>query len=207
MGRRSLDIVVPELPLKECVKFWGKAAEKWSVNDILDILSVTGGVPRYLEELETSLSPDENIKRLCFLPNAILRVDFDEMFTDVITHEQKYTAAVSRCLVAGPRSVSEIASLLGVGKGGCISAALAQLVEAGFVSADAGKNPETGANVRELRFRLKDNYARFYLKFVEPVKSVIDAGSYAFGGMDQFDGWETILGLQFENLVLNNYRD
>ena len=25
--------------------------------------------------------------------------------------------------------------------------------------------------------------------------------------MDQFDGWETILGLQFENLVLNNYRD
>ena len=25
--------------------------------------------------------------------------------------------------------------------------------------------------------------------------------------MEQFDGWETILGLQFENLVLNNYRD
>ena len=61
--------------------------------------------------------------------------------------------------------------------------------------------------MRELRYRLKDNYARFYLKFVEPVKSVIDAGSYAFSGMDQFDGWETILGLQFENLVLNNYRD
>ena len=24
MGRRSLDVVVPELPLRECVKFWGK---------------------------------------------------------------------------------------------------------------------------------------------------------------------------------------
>lgn len=175
--------------------------------DILDMLSVTGGVPRYLEEIETSLSPDENIKRLCFMPNAVLRTDFDEMFTDVITREQKYTAEVLRRLVNGPRSVSEIATMLGVEKGGRISAALMQLVEAGFVSPDAGKNPETGADVRELRYRLKDNYARFYLKFVEPVKSVIDAGSYAFSGMDQFDGWETILGLQFENLVLNNYRD
>ena len=207
MGRRSLDVVVPELPLKECVKFWGKAVEKWSVGDILDMLSVTGGVPRYLEEIETSLSPDENIKRLCFMPNAVLRMDFDEMFTDVITREQKYTAEVLRCLVNGPRSVSEIATMLGVEKGGRISAALMQLVEAGFASPDAGKNPETGADVRELRYRLKDNYARFYLKFVEPVKSVVDAGSYAFSGMDQFDGWETVLGLQFENLVLNNYRD
>ena len=207
MGRRSLDVVVPELPLKECVKFWGKAVERWSVSDILDMLSVTGGVPRYLEELETSLSPDENIKRLCFMPNAVLRMDFDEMFTDVITREQKYTAEVLRCLVNGPRSVSEIAAMLGVEKSGRISAALMQLVEAGFVSPDAGKNPGTGADVRELRYRLKDNYARFYLKFVEPVKSVIDAGSYAFSGMDQFEGWETILGLQFENLVLNNYRD
>ena len=207
MGRRSLDIVVPELPLKECVKFWGRAAERWSVNDILDMLSVTGGVPRYLEEIETSLSPDDNIKRLCFMPNAVLRVDFDEMFTDVITHEQKYTAAVLRCLVNGPRSVSEIATMLGVEKGGRISAALLQLVEAGFVSPDAGKNPETGAAVREQRYRLKDNYVRFYLKFVEPAKSVIDAGSYAFSGMEQFDGWETVLGLQFENLVLNNYRE
>lgn len=48
MGRRSLDVVVPELPLKECVKFWGKAVEKWSVSDILDMLSVTGGVPNRL---------------------------------------------------------------------------------------------------------------------------------------------------------------
>lgn len=207
MGRRSLDVVVPELPLHECVKFWGKAVDRWTVNDIVDVLSVTGGVPRYLEEIETALSPAENIRRLCFLPNSVLRVDFDEMFTDVITQEPKYTANVLRCLVDGPRSVSEIAVTMGVEKSGRISGALAQLAEAGFVSPDAGRNPETGAPVRELRYRLRDNYARFYLKYIEPAKTVIDGGSYGFSGMDQLDGWETVLGYQFENLVLNNYRD
>ena len=51
VGRRSLDMVVPELPLRECVKFWGKAAARTDVREIIDVLSVTGGIPRYLEEI------------------------------------------------------------------------------------------------------------------------------------------------------------
>lgn len=206
MGRRSLDILVPELPLRDCVRFWGRDADRWSVNDIVDVLAVTGGIPRYLEELQTSLSAAENIRRLCFVPNAVLRIDFDEMFRDVITYEQKYTAQVLRCLVDGRRSVTDIAEMLGVEKGGRISVAVDQLVEAGFAAPDAGKNPETGADIREIRYRLRDNYARFYLKFIEPVKAMIDRDAYAFAEMSQLDGWDATLGLQFENLVLNNYR-
>ena len=77
-GRRSLDIVVPELPLSECVKFWGRAAERIDIREIIDMLSVTGGVPRYLEEIDPGVSANENIRRLCFRPKAILREDFDE---------------------------------------------------------------------------------------------------------------------------------
>ena len=51
-------------------------------------------------------------------------------------------------------------------------------MEAGFL-AEAGRiNPETGKELRERRYRLRDNYSRFYLKYVEPVKDIIDAGSY-----------------------------
>ena len=45
-GRRSLDVVVPELPISECVKFWGKAAHRIDRREIIDVLSVTGGIPR-----------------------------------------------------------------------------------------------------------------------------------------------------------------
>ena len=68
-------------------------------------------------------------------------------------------------------------------------------------------NPETGEEMREKRYRLKDNYARFYLRYIEPHKKVIDEGAFSFVSLDELDGIETIMGLAFENLVVNNYRE
>ena len=206
-GRRSLDIVVPELPLSECVKFWGDKKGSVSEREVLDVLAVTGGIPRYLEELNPFLSCEENLRRMCFVPNAPLRVDFDDMFTDVITKLPRLSARVLRSLVAGPKSVSEIAKALGVEKGGDLSDVLLQLAESGMVVADAGKNPQTGSEMREKRYRIKDNYSRFYLRYVEPSKGIIDSDSFSFSGLDQFPGWDVDMGYQFENLVVNNVRE
>ena len=206
-GRRSLDIIVPELPISECVKFWGKTASRIDRREIIDVLSVTGGVPRYLEEIEPSATAVENMNRLCFLPKSLLREDFDEMFSDVITRQPTFTATVMRSLVDGARSVTEISKSLGLEKGGRISEALSQLEEAGIVASDSGKNPENGKDARMVKYRLKDNYSRFYLKYIEPEKAAIDKGSFAFGSLDSLDGWDSVMGLAFENLVLNNVRD
>ena len=207
MGRRSLDVVVKELPLKDCVKFWGKAANRIDHREIIDVLSVTGGIPRYLEEIDPALSAVENIRRLCFLPESVLRVDFDEMFRDVITHEQVFSETVLRCLAEGAKTGTEIAAELGIGKGGRVSAALECLEEAGFVSSDSGRNPETGKPAREVRYRLRDNYSRFYLKYVEPMKKIIDEGAFELVSLNVLNGIDSVLGLAFENLVINNYRE
>ena len=205
-GRRSLDIVVPELPVSECVKFWGAMSERIARREIVDVLSVTGGVPRYLEEIDPGLSASENIRRMCFLPKSPLREDFDEMFADVITRQQHFTATVLRTLKGPPRSVSEIACATGMERGGRISDCLAQLEECGLVVSDTGINPVSGKKTRESMFRLADNYSRFYLRYVEPVKTIIDRDTFAFTSLEDLDGWETVMGLQFENLVLSNLR-
>lgn len=204
-GRRSLDLVVRELPLCECVKFWGRSAKRIAPLEIIDILSVTGGVPRYLSEIKPGLNAAENLRMMAFSPNAILRIDFDEMFSDVITRLQTLSGAILRALVAGPLSVSELSDALSIGKGGKISDAVQQLEEAGLVSSDGGKNPETGDDLREKRYRISDNYSRFYLKYIEREKSVIDKGTYAFVSLEAMDEWDSVMGLQFENLVLNHY--
>ena len=205
MGRRSLDLVVKELPLDKCSAFWGKKASRIDSREILDVLSVTGGIPRYLEEINPSLSAAENIRKLCFTPNGVLRSDFDDMYEDVITEQPTFTGKVLRCLVDGPRNATEIALALRIEKGGRISDAVDRLVETGMVSYDEGRNPETGDVVKERRYRLRDNYARFYLKYIEPVKQMIDDGRYAFKSLDTLEGWDAVMGLQFENLVVNNY--
>ena len=206
-GRRSLDLIVPELPLGECVKFWGKAATRIDRREIIDVLSVTGGVPRYLEEIDPGATASENLARLCFSPKGLLREDFDEMFGDVITRQPTFTASVMRTLVEGSRGVTEIADALGLEKGGRITDALAQLEEAGIVASDCGKNPESGKDARAVRYRLRDNYSRFYLKYIEPEKSAIDSGAFSLGSLDRLDGWDSVMGLAFENLVVNNLRE
>ena len=207
VGRRSLDMVVPELPLRECVRFWGRAASRTDVREIIDVLSITGGIPRYLEEINPKLSAEENIRRLAFLPNGVLRDDFDEMFNDVITAKPRFTARVLRTLVDGPKSCAEVEKALGIGKGGDVSKAMSILEDSGFVSPECTRNPETGADIRERRYRLRDNYARFYLKYIDPQKSVIDEGAFVFSSLREFEGLDVIMGLAFENLVINNYRE
>ena len=126
------------------------------------------------------------------------------MFTDVVTRQPRLSGRVIRRLAEGPMTVSELAESLGMEKGGKLSAALGQLCEAGFVALDAGRNPETGAKIRERRYRIKDNYARFYLKYIEPSKESIDDGSYSFVSLSALDGWESVMGYAFENLIVNN---
>ena len=206
-GRRSLDIVVRELPLRQCTRFWGAAAERTDIREILDVLSVTGGVPRYLEEIDPSQSASDNIRRMAFLPNGILATDFDDIFRDVFNRAPGVKADILRSLCSGAKNISGIATALGLTKGGHLSAALEQLEESGFVSDDEGLNPDTGAAEQQKLYRISDNYARFYLRYIEPNMSMIRRDAFAFSSLDRLEGWDSVMGLAFENLVVNNFRE
>ena len=64
VGRDSLDIELKELPPFQCQQLLGPAAERMSVREKIDLLSVTGGVPKYLEDVRPELSVDENVRRM-----------------------------------------------------------------------------------------------------------------------------------------------
>lgn len=206
VGRISIDLTLTELSLPACLEFWGKKAAHVSLREIVDVLSVTGGVPKYLQEMNPRFSADENIRRLCFLPEGYLFKDFDSIFNDVFGEGIAAKRRILDVLAEGPASVSELAKAMSVEPNGHITDDLNDLVAAGFVAAGAGLNPLTGARVREVRYRLCDNYTRFYLKFIQPRKEAIRQGLYRFTDLESLSGWNGMLGLQFENLVVNNLR-
>ena len=203
-GRNSLDLEIGELTLADCMKLLGGRGTRLSVRETLDFLAVTGGVPKYLLELQPEQSVEENVRRMCFLPNGLLFREFDEMFSSVFGRRTESRGHVLRRLAAGPLSVSELAALEQVTASGRLTRALEDLRYAGFVTRDSGLNPETGKPYREVRYRLRDCYVRFYLKYVEPRSVAIAQGLYAFAGLDQLPNWQGMLGLQFETLVLNH---
>lgn len=204
VGRISLDFTLPELPLSECLEFWGRKADRTSTREVLDVLSVTGGVPKYLNEMNPSLSPDDNIRRLCYDPDGYLFKDYDRIFDDVFGGSVVAKRRILEALAEGPASISELAEKFKSDPNGHLSQDVSELEEAGFVAGSEGLNPATGKPVRERRYRLKDNYTRFYLRYVLPKREAIRNGFYRAIPLERLPGWDAVMGLQFENLVLNN---
>ncbi len=204
VGRISLDLIVPELSLADCVNFWGKRANRVETREILDVLSVTGGIPRYLEEIDPALTAEENIRRMCFKPEGYLFREFNELFNDILSRTAPLKRQILETLALGPASGAELAKKMAVPRNGHLSDVLEELITAGFIAVANGINPATGRRSRIDRYRLRDNYTRFFLRYVANHLPEIEAGTFAFVGVNQLSGWEAMMGLQFENLILNN---
>lgn len=204
VGRPSLNLVVGELPLSDCLKFWGRKASRISDAEIFDVLSVIGGVPKYLELVDPSASAETNIKNLCFTPGGLLAEEFSNIFDDVFGGGRTLERRILAALAESSKGGAEIAVQLGVDNNGHFQESLDALEIAGFVARDGGINPETGRAARLVRYRIRDNYTRFFLKYVEPVEDAIRKGLFRFTSLQQLSGWSVVLGLQFECLVLNN---
>ena len=204
MGRVSLEIALDELGLSHCNKFWGKRAGRIDAKEKLKILAVTGGVPRYLEEINTNLSAEENIKRMCFTKEGFLFSEFNRIFNDIFSRRATSYEIIVSILAKGHKSLSEIASQLKKERSGHISSYLNDLTVSGFIAKDTVYKPGQKGRSRLCKYRLKDNYLRFYLKYIEPVSEKIRQGLYKDIALENLVEWEVIMGFQFENLILNN---
>ena len=66
-------------------------------------------MPQYLEEVNPSLSADENIKRLFFHPDGPLFKDFKAMFNEVFGETAVQKGEILRRLAERAMTLSEIA--------------------------------------------------------------------------------------------------
>ena len=202
VGRISLDMVLDELPLHVCNQFWGKNRDRISSYEKFKILSVTGGVPRYLEEIDPDLTAEENIHLLGFQKGSLFFREFDRIFSDLFSKRSGKYKKIVVTMAKGTQDINGICKLLEIKKGGLISDYLEDLVETGYVARDLTWTIKDGKRSQLSRYRLKDNYLRFYLKYIEPNKAKIEAE-----GSIKVPAWYTIMGLQFENLVVNNRKN
>lgn len=200
IGRISHRLELKELPLRDCLSFWGGRSELVSSYEKFKIFGVTGGVPRYLEEMIPELSAEENIRRLCFRPSGLLFNEFDDIFSDLFSSQAGYYRKLLELLVNGALTPQEIIKKLDRQRGGDLTKALDELVESGFITRDYSWHLKDGTEAKQSRYRLSDNYVRFYLKYILPHRGKIEKGLMR----DMPAAWLSIMGLQFENLVLNN---
>jgi len=203
-GRISWTLSLDPLPLADCNRMLDFQGFKSSSYEKFKILSVTGGIPWYIEQMQGQFTADENIKRQCFTRGGILVDEFEMIFHELFEKRDALYKKIIISLANGPRTFDEIATEINYPKSGRLSEYLTHLIDSGFLSRDHTWSLKTGKSLDLFVYRLSDNYIRFYLKYINPKMVQIEAKQIAKISLSSLPGWESIMGLQFENLVINN---
>ncbi len=204
VGRVSLEILLEELSLSEsnqlltALQFSGSAYERFQ------ILAVTGGVPWYLQQIISGDTAFSFISRSCFTKSGFLVKEFEKIFHDLFNKRSVIYRKVIEVLVDQPMEYQDLCEKLEYRTSGRLSEYLNNLVLSGFIRRDYAWQVGKGESTKLSRYRLSDNYIRFYLKYIAKNKNKIEAGKMAVTSMSAFPAWETLMGFQFENLILNN---
>ncbi|GAB5410910.1 MAG: ATP-binding protein [Chlamydiales bacterium] len=204
VGRITIDLVLEELPLNVCGAFWHKNSHRISSYEKFKFLAVTGGVPLYLEQLRQDLTAEQNIANLCFQKGGLLVREFDEVFSDLFSRAKDTHKQMLLGLADGPKSLVEICRKMKKEIGGIYSNHLDELIKSGFVKRDFTWDLKKGEEGKNSRYRLSDNYLRFYLKYIARHRKKIEKGNYAAPAFSKLPSWHAMMGLQFENLVIHN---
>lgn len=204
LGRITQILKLEELPLSDCNELLNQLGFRHTAHEKLKILAVTGGVPWYIEQIQGVHSADNNIKHLCFEKDALLVNEFDLLFHDLFEKRDQLYKTIIKSLQKNALTLEEIATKINYTKSGALSEYLEDLVTSGFLSRDYTWSLKTGKLVRLSHFRLRDNYCRFYLKYIEKNLHRIQQNNFENVNLSDLTGWESCIALQFENLVMSN---
>ncbi len=157
-----------------------------------------------MEEIDPSETAEQNIQRICFSPGGFLFNDFGKIFNEVFDRRAETYRKIIEVLVDGKLALPEIAKKIRTKKGGTLLTSLNELELSGFVAKDFVYSVKDGKQMKLNKYRLKDNFLRFYLKYVKPEAEKIKKGRYRLKALELLPHWETIMGLQFQNTILAN---
>ena len=202
-GRISLDLKIEDLLLNEINQFWTKKKINMGTFEKMILLSITGGVPKYLEEILLKDTAENNIIEICFKKSGFLYNEFDKIFREIFLRKTNTMEKIIRLCLNQRLSPAELAKKMKTSLNSDFSENIKILELAGFLTRDYVFKPD--GRLSKLNYlRIKDNYLRFYLKYIEPNKIKIEKNASSITKLSDLKNLESLIGYQFENLLLAN---
>lgn len=165
--------------------------------DILRLYMALGGVPYYLQMVQPGESTAQAIDRLCFRKDGPLRGEFGNVFASLFEHSDNHDRIV-RALARLRKGMTrgQVARASKVRTGGTLSKTLEELEVSGFIQRYA---PYRGT--KDPLYRLSDEYAQFFLKFIEGSRPVKGAYWTKLQGQPSYRTWA---GFTFETICIKH---
>lgn len=165
---------------------------RWSEEMIAECYMIMGGIPYYLHLLDRSMGLAQNVDRLFFAPNALLRDEFDILYKSLFKKSDDYVkiiAALSKR--RGGYTREEIVQATGLANGGGLTRRLDELEQCNFI------RRYNSLKGRAPIYQLIDFYSFFYLHFLNGTRSYDRDAWMHLQASPRHTTW---LGLSFERL-------
>ena len=168
-GRKTREMQIAPLPFRFIQKFF----PKYTMAQLVEAYAILGGVPRYLEEFDGSLGVQENIRRhitdkTSFLYNEPMNLLFEEF------RSPAPYVSILLAITQGQVKFGEIADASMMERHR-LPKYLLVLERAGIIEKDVPVT-ERRLKVKNTRYRIRDNFYRFWFTFVFRQKSLIEQG-------------------------------
>ena len=149
--------------LKETKDFFDYSGVVMSDYDVIQSYMIFGGIPFYLNQLDGNMSLAQNVDKLFFSPNAVLRNEFDLLFRSAFKNPDDIKKIVV-CLSKKRSGLTkkELTELTGISDGGSLTTLLKSLTAGNIVE----KYVPFGGKRNEHLYKLIDRLCLFYLYFV-----------------------------------------
>ena len=169
-GRKTGQIFLKPLGFYDAWKFFPKL----DFSRFLNIFSICGGIPLYLEQFSPTKSLTENLTTNVFNKNSILYNEGEILLSEELSELRIYFA-ILKALALGKTKFGEIINYTGLSKTS-IHKYLYVLEELQLVSKEIPVTEEKPEKSRKGHYKIRDPFFNFWFKFVLPFKSEIEIG-------------------------------
>ena len=170
-GRRTGQIKLKQIPYKNYREFFEKEIEE---KNLIEKYAVTGGVPKYIENFNTSKNIYSEIKENILNKQGYLYEEPIFLLQNEVVDVGSYFSII-RSIAAGNRKLGNIATNLSVSPT-ALTKYLQILINLDILEREVPVTEENPEKSKKGQYKIKDNYINFWFKFIYPNKSFIEIG-------------------------------
>jgi AAA+ ATPase superfamily predicted ATPase len=165
-GRRTGQWKVLPMGFGETLKFFPDK----TMEETIEIYSVTGGIPEYLLKIQPELDLRQNILDNMFRKGEFLYEETDFLLQEELRDPSTYKSVLAA--MAGSTKVTDIANKAGL-KAGDLPKYLNVLQSLELVGREV---PVTEKKTKKSSYTIKDNFFRFWFRIAFPYRSELEEG-------------------------------
>lgn len=173
-GRRTAQIRLKPIPFRYYAEFFPQMNRR----ERIEMYAVTGGVPKYMELFGQCGDIYASIDKNILDPYGYLYDEPYFLLQQEVSEIGSYFSLI-RAIAAGNAKLSALAGVLEV-KATSLTRYLKTLIDLDILEREVPVTEEAPEKSKRGLYKIKDNYLRFWFRFVYPMRSFLETGNRTF---------------------------